>query len=404
MRIELPGRHDFDLHGLVGRTVPLLADGPGIHVLRHMTERRNLADLVEILRPGPQARNWLETQRLVTSHSSGYPPPPHSRHLFGLLLHCGNCLAHSSRDCNKFATAPLARKSAAKAPRLRPKSSPFRLAPPVGQGAIAKAKRPAQRVQSTIASRSLERPGARGPTFAPPAPERGAPGARFHCRCGDQGMVARSATSMLRCMPSQAIEQDHERKVIQARQALAVPHLCGPFDGADTNGLYRTNLAKGQTGLSVAFDLPTQTGYDSDHPLARGEVGKVGVPISHLGDMRSLFEGIPLDRDEHLDDHQRDGRLAARALCRARRRAGRRSGQAHRHDAERHPEGVSLARHLCLPARAVAAADHRHDRLYRARTAEMESDQCLLLSFAGGGRDAGAGACLRARDGHRRAR
>ncbi|MEL6197723.1 MAG: protein meaA, partial [Pseudomonadota bacterium] len=58
--------------------------------------------------------------------------------------------------------------------------------------------------------------------------------------------------------------------------------------------LYRTNLAKGQTGLSVAFDLPTQTGYDSDHLLARGEVGKVGVPIAHLGDMRTLFDKIPL--------------------------------------------------------------------------------------------------------------
>ncbi|MEZ0277873.1 MAG: methylmalonyl-CoA mutase family protein, partial [Methylibium sp.] len=61
-----------------------------------------------------------------------------------------------------------------------------------------------------------------------------------------------------------------------------------------SNELYRRNLSKGQTGLSVAFDLPTQTGYDPDHVLARGEVGKVGVPISHLGDMRSLFEGIPL--------------------------------------------------------------------------------------------------------------
>ncbi len=61
-----------------------------------------------------------------------------------------------------------------------------------------------------------------------------------------------------------------------------------------SNELYRRNLSKGQTGLSVAFDLPTQTGYDSDNVLARGEVGKVGVPISHLGDMRSLFEGIPL--------------------------------------------------------------------------------------------------------------
>jgi (2R)-ethylmalonyl-CoA mutase len=63
---------------------------------------------------------------------------------------------------------------------------------------------------------------------------------------------------------------------------------------AKSNELYRTNLAKGQTGLSVAFDLPTQTGYDPDSELARGEVGKVGVPVSHVGDMRALFDGIPL--------------------------------------------------------------------------------------------------------------
>ena len=61
-----------------------------------------------------------------------------------------------------------------------------------------------------------------------------------------------------------------------------------------SNELYRNNLAKGQTGLSVAFDLPTQTGYDSDHVLSRGEVGKVGVPVGHLGDMRTLFNNIPL--------------------------------------------------------------------------------------------------------------
>jgi len=68
----------------------------------------------------------------------------------------------------------------------------------------------------------------------------------------------------------------------------------GHSTAADSNELYRKNLSKGQTGLSVAFDLPTQTGYDSDHVLARGEVGKVGVPINHLGDMRALFDGIPL--------------------------------------------------------------------------------------------------------------
>ena len=70
----------------------------------------------------------------------------------------------------------------------------------------------------------------------------------------------------------------------------------GHSTASASNALYRSNLAKGQTGLSVAFDLPTQTGYDSDHILARGEVGKVGVPVSHLGDMRSLFKDIPLEQ------------------------------------------------------------------------------------------------------------
>ncbi|WP_416370027.1 methylmalonyl-CoA mutase family protein [Tritonibacter mobilis] len=70
----------------------------------------------------------------------------------------------------------------------------------------------------------------------------------------------------------------------------------GHSTAAASNALYRANLAKGQTGLSVAFDLPTQTGYDSDHVLARGEVGKVGVPVGHLGDMRALFDQIPLEQ------------------------------------------------------------------------------------------------------------
>jgi (2R)-ethylmalonyl-CoA mutase len=78
------------------------------------------------------------------------------------------------------------------------------------------------------------------------------------------------------------------------------PWLMRTYAGHSTarasNELYRRNLAKGQTGLSVAFDLPTQTGYDADHELARGEVGKVGVPVAHKGDMHALMDGIPLDR------------------------------------------------------------------------------------------------------------
>jgi (2R)-ethylmalonyl-CoA mutase len=87
---------------------------------------------------------------------------------------------------------------------------------------------------------------------------------------------------------------------MRAMPAKDDPWLFRTYAGHSTaeksNALYRANLAKGQTGLSVAFDLPTQTGYDSDHELARGEVGKVGVPICHLGDMRTLFDAIPLER------------------------------------------------------------------------------------------------------------
>src|SRR5215203_5523954 len=77
------------------------------------------------------------------------------------------------------------------------------------------------------------------------------------------------------------------------------PWLMRTYSGHSTakasNALYRTNLAKGQTGLSIAFDLPTQTGYDPDDPLAKGEVGKVGVPVAHLGHMRTLLDGVPAD-------------------------------------------------------------------------------------------------------------
>src|SRR5215208_5256207 len=78
------------------------------------------------------------------------------------------------------------------------------------------------------------------------------------------------------------------------------PWIMRTYSGHSTpkasNALYRENLARGQTGLSVAFDLPTQTGYDADHVLSRGEVGRTGVPIGHIGDMRALFAGIDLSQ------------------------------------------------------------------------------------------------------------
>ncbi|CAN5674284.1 protein meaA [soil metagenome] len=90
-------------------------------------------------------------------------------------------------------------------------------------------------------------------------------------------------------MPSPSTPADRDKPWVMRTYA-------GHSSPVESNALYRGNLAKGQTGLSVAFDLPTQTGYDPDAELARGEVGKVGVPISHIGDLRALFDGIPLDK------------------------------------------------------------------------------------------------------------
>ena len=89
---------------------------------------------------------------------------------------------------------------------------------------------------------------------------------------------------------------DEKRGSTEREPPWLIRTYSGHSSAAASNALYRTNLQRGQTGLSVAFDLPTQTGYDADHVLARGEVGKVGVPIGHLGDMRALFDGIPLER------------------------------------------------------------------------------------------------------------
>src|SRR5215510_2373281 len=121
--------------------------------------------------------------------------------------------------------------------------------------------------------------------------------------------AARPSTSTRWLESTTPLRAAWEYAALHKRQVQRGGTMSEPSDGAsrerdkpwifrtyagDSNARYRKNLAKGQTGLSVAFDLPTQTGYDSDHALAKGEVGKVGVPISHLGDMRTLFEHIPL--------------------------------------------------------------------------------------------------------------
>ena len=186
------------------------------------------------------------------------------------------------------------------------------------------------------------------------------------------------------------------------------PWVMRTYSGHSTarasNELYRTNLAKGQTGLSIAFDLPTQTGYDPDAPEAAGEVGKVGVPVAHLGHMKELLEGIPV---ENMNTSMTINATAAWLLalyvapCPG---PGRRPGAAVGHDAERHRQGVSQPRDLHLPARTEPAAHRGHHRLHRAPRAQVEPDQRLQLPPAGGGFDAGAGDRLRAGHRHRRAR
>ena len=186
------------------------------------------------------------------------------------------------------------------------------------------------------------------------------------------------------------------------------PWLFRTYAGHSTaeksNALYRANLARGQTGLSVAFDLPTQTGYDSDHVLARGEVGKVGVPISHLGDMRALFDAIPL---EAMNTSMTINATAAWLLA--------------LYVAVAEEQGADIAelqgtvqndiikeysqpRHLRVPPCPVAEADRRRRGILLRRGAEVEPDERLLLPPAGGGRDARAGARVRARHRHGRAR
>ena len=123
-------------------------------------------------------------------------------------------------------------------------------------------------------------------------------------------------------------------------------------DGAESNARYRYLLSQGVNGLSVAFDLPTQMGYDSDHALAAGEVGRVGVAIDSIEDMAELLDGIPLDRVTTSMTINSTAIILLALYAAVARAARRRAVGAGRHHPERHPQGVPRARHLHLPARA----------------------------------------------------
>ena len=160
---------------------------------------------------------------------------------------------------------------------------------------------------------------------------------------------------------------------------------------AESNQRYRYLLAQGVSGLSVAFDLPTQMGYDSDHPLAAGEVGRVGVAIDSIEDMAELFDGIPLDRVSTSMTINATAIILLALYVAVARRQGVALARAVGHDPERHPQGVHRARHLHLSAARVAADRHRHLRVLRARAAELEHDLDQRLSHPRSGIDGGAG-------------
>jgi hypothetical protein len=156
-----------------------------------------------------------------------------------------------------------------------------------------------------------------------------------------------------------------------AGRPWTIRQYAGFSTAEESNAFYRRNLAAGQKGLSVAFDLATHRGYDSDHPRVTGDVGKAGVAIDTLEDMKILFDGIPLDQMSVSDDDERRGDPDPRFLHRRRRGAGR-ARPARRDHPERHPQGVHGPQHLYLSARALDADHLGHLRLHLARDAQVQ--------------------------------
>jgi hypothetical protein len=167
-------------------------------------------------------------------------------------------------------------------------------------------------------------------------------------------------------------------------QPWTIRQYAGFSTAEESNAFYRRNLAAGQKGLSVAFDLATHRGYDSDHPRVTGDVGMAGVAIDSILDMRQLFDGIPLD--QMSVSMTMNGAVLPVLACTSWRPRSRvsRPSPARRHDPERHPQGVHGPQHLHLPADAEHADHLRHLRLHQPGDAEVQLDLDLGLPHAGG--------------------
>ena len=162
----------------------------------------------------------------------------------------------------------------------------------------------------------------------------------------------------------------------------------------NSNAFYRRNLAAGQKGLSVAFDLATHRGYDSDHPRVVGDVGKAGVAIDTVEDMKILFDGIPLDHDVGVDDDERRGDPDPGLLHRRRGGAGRRQAQLDGTIQNDILKEFMVRNTYIYPPAPCMRIVSRHHRLLRGPHAEVQLDLDLRLSHARGRGDGGAGARL----------
>ena len=184
-------------------------------------------------------------------------------------------------------------------------------------------------------------------------------------------------------------------------RAWTMRQYAGFSSAEETNTRFRLLLERGQTGLSVAFDLPTQLGLDSDHPQARGEVGRTGVAIDSLDDMRLLLDGIPLGEVSTSMTINAPASLLLLLYELVAAEQGVEPGAPVRHRPERHPQGVRRPRQLHLPGPALDAPDHGHVPLLHGEAAALEHDLDLGLPHPRGRVDSGAGAGVHARQRHR---
>ncbi len=182
------------------------------------------------------------------------------------------------------------------------------------------------------------------------------------------------------------------RATMYAGRPWTIRQYAGFSTAEESNAFYRKNLEAGQQGVSVAFDLATHRGYDSDHPRVVGDVGKAGVAIDSVEDMKILFDGIPLEKISVSMTMNGAVIPILASFIVAGEEQGVDRAAAVGHDPERHPEGVHGAQHLCLPARTLDADRRGHHRVHLDRDAEVQLDLDLRLPHAGGGREPGAGA------------